>query len=302
MRLLVACPKCQLQYDATGRKPGSRFRCRCGAVVTVQQPKGHDATVVRCSACGAPRAEGSRTCQFCGADFTLHERDLDTVCPHCMALVSGRAKFCHHCGTALVPELVAGDQTKLDCPACGDPHQLTSRRIGDVTVLECERCAGLWLGNDVFENLAERASSDAAEIDRYFVSPQARPAKVDSPEERASQQWQYRHCPVCREMMYRRNYGRRSGVIIDLCKDHGVWFDADELPRILAWIRSGGMAKVEEERAAQAAREERVKRATIPQPKRYPIMGSPFGDPDGEPDVTFGDFIGELVYWLFRVR
>ena len=75
MRLLVACTKCRRQFDATGREPGSRFRCHCGTVLTVEQSPGHDASVVRCSSCGAPREERATGCQFCGADFTLRERD-----------------------------------------------------------------------------------------------------------------------------------------------------------------------------------------------------------------------------------
>lgn len=56
--------------------------------------------------------------------------------------------------------------------------------------------------------------------------------------------------------MNRRNYARRSGVIIDACKDHGIWFDADELPRILAWVRAGGKAEAEQQEADETARQE----------------------------------------------
>ena len=46
------------------------------------------------------------------------------------------------------------------------------------------------------------------------------------------------------------------GVIIDLCKQHGVWFDRNELSRIVEFIRAGGLevsrakerAAIEEER------------------------------------------------------
>ena len=85
MRLLVQCPECQRQYDATQRQIGSRFRCHCGAVVTVQQPKGHEARVVRCSSCGAARGDDNADrYAYCHSSFTLHERDLNTVCPHCL--------------------------------------------------------------------------------------------------------------------------------------------------------------------------------------------------------------------------
>lgn len=304
MRLLVACEKCLRQYDATGRSPGSRFRCHCGEVVTVRQPEGRDAAVVRCSSCGAPRQEGSPSCQFCAADFTLHERDLNTVCPKCMARVSDRARYCHHCGSPLLPESVAGSQTSLICPVCRRPPPLRSRRIGDVSVLECDRCSGLWLGNEVFQHLTERASSDGAEVDPLFVSIHARPANLDLPENtRAQQRWRYRNCVVCGKMMTRRNYGRQSGVIIDTCRDHGVWFDADELPRILAWIRSGGMAKAEEDRAAQQAREERFKRITQPKTDHGPMAGMSIGRFGGSDDSgSLDSFLDDLIYGLFGWR
>ena len=42
--------------------------------------------------------------------------------------------------------------------------------------------------------------------------------------------------------MNRQNYGRRSGVIVDVCSKHGIWFDAHELDRVVGWVREGGLA------------------------------------------------------------
>ena len=165
MRLIVACPKCRRQYNATGRKPGARFRCLCGEVVVIAEPQGHDARVVRCSSCGGPRQEGSPHCTFCGADFTLHERDLNTVCPACLARVSDAAKFCHYCGVRIAPESAAADETRLACPVCGDDARLTSRQAGQWAVMECGRCVGLWLGSDTFDQITQRAAEGAAGID-----------------------------------------------------------------------------------------------------------------------------------------
>ena len=122
MRLLVQCPACRRQYDATQRQIGSQFRCHCGEVVTVQRPKGHEARVVRCSACGAARGDDNPDrCPYCQASFTLHERDLNTVCPHCLALVSDQARFCHHCGGGLAPELDAGGEIRSRLPGLSRP-------------------------------------------------------------------------------------------------------------------------------------------------------------------------------------
>ena len=97
MKVVVACAKCCRRYNAAGRPVGARFRCHCGESLTVSAPRGHDAAVVRCSSCGAPRENKADACQHCGSDFTLHERDLHSVCPACLARVSDKARYCHHC-------------------------------------------------------------------------------------------------------------------------------------------------------------------------------------------------------------
>ena len=52
--------------------------------------------------------------------------------------------------------------------------------------------------------------------------------------------------------MNRRNWGQKSGVIVDVCQNHGVWFDLDELDKLLRWIRTGG--ETVSKRAAEAER------------------------------------------------
>ncbi|HMF57614.1 MAG TPA: zf-TFIIB domain-containing protein, partial [Pyrinomonadaceae bacterium] len=66
----------------------------------------------------------------------------------------------------------------------------------------------------------------------------------------------YVPCPECGQLMNRINFARCSGVIVDVCKGHGTWFDRDELRQIVEFIRAGGLdasrarelAKIEEER------------------------------------------------------
>lgn len=251
MRLLVQCPDCTRQYDATKRAVGSRFRCHCGEVVTVKQPKGHEARAVRCSSCGAARGDDDVTrCAYCHSSFTLHERDLNTVCPHCLARVSDRARFCHHCGTGLVPELDAGGETELACPACRGGHDLVSRQIGSekLAILECGSCAGFWLGHDAFRLLLERAQRELRAPGAREENPRDVAARFGLPSgavapKQGPEPSYYRPCPVCGELMNRRNYAGASGVIIDLCKTDGIWFDAEELARILVWIRAGGVER-----------------------------------------------------------
>jgi Zn-finger nucleic acid-binding protein len=255
MRLLVACPHCKRQFDATGRAIGSRFRCHCGTVVRVRQPHGHSAAVVRCSSCGGPRQDGTAACAYCGADFTLHEQDLDTVCPQCLARVSDRAKFCHYCGVALVPEPLLGEKTSYACPACDGKSRLRNRQVGDVALLECGRCAGFWVVRGVFDRLIERATQNSLGPDWLLPGPQ-RGSRTPGRGRHGGPL--YRQCPLCGKLMGRINYGRRSGVIIDSCRDHGAWFDAEELALVLDWVRSGGLAEARRQAADETARHERL--------------------------------------------
>jgi hypothetical protein len=41
--------------------------------------------------------------------------------------------------------------------------------------------------------------------------------------------------------MQRKNFGKRSGVIVDWCGGHGTWLDKDELEQIATFIAAGGL-------------------------------------------------------------
>ncbi|HEV3418062.1 MAG TPA: zinc ribbon domain-containing protein [Pirellulales bacterium] len=261
MRLLIACPCCHRQYDATGRPAGERFRCRCGELVTISQPQGHDAAVVRCASCGAPRREGSSQCSFCGADFTLREQDLDTICPHCLARIGDRAKFCDHCGNPLAAEPLSIEETALICPVCGAGHRLNSRLVGGSSVLECSSCTGIWVGTETFRQLIRQAGQEGQTADHRDPPPVSdHCAAVGS---QTHGQHAYIPCPVCHALMIRQNFGHRSRVIVDICNPHGIWFDAEKLSCILDWVRSGGLAVANEESLAKATRDARIEERLI---------------------------------------
>lgn len=292
LRILVACDACQRQYDASHRSGGSRFHCSCGELVTVPQAaKAHDAAVVRCSSCGGTREAKEEACGFCGSDFTLHERDLHTVCPSCTARISDLARYCHFCATAIVPQGSAGESTKHGCPKCGSDTLLASRSLGGerLTVLECGRCGGLWLGSGVFELLEQRAQSMAASGE--VLGMDHRPHVITETTEGCGPF--YRPCPLCGKLMHRRNYSSKSGVIVDTCKQHGIWFDQGELDAILRWIKAGGLAKAQEQtrrKLEQAQREQSHGRSTAQIQNSSYILGSAIGG-----SLGLDDFIGGII-------
>lgn len=296
MRKLLSCPSCHRQFDATRFAVGSRFRCRCGVTIDVPELASRDAAVVRCASCGAPREEGAQACGYCGSDFTIHEQDLETICPSCLARISNAARFCHHCGTSIAPEDVAGDPTDRVCPACGDGRRLNSRALGTTgsTVLECGVCAGLWLGADVFRALEDRVRKVAAPTPdpaalRTEVKARARAPRGAGPV--------YRPCPTCGQRMNRVNFERVSGILIDRCRDHGIWFDATELDAVLRWIKLGG-ERVSDERRQQEgrARTSQLRFKVVP---KSPKDGRPIELTASDREDGF-DAVSAMVHWLFK--
>ena len=39
-------------------------------------------------------------------------------------------------------------------------------------------------------------------------------------------------CPECGQLMNRKNFANTSGVIVDVCRAHGIWFDDREVERV----------------------------------------------------------------------
>jgi Zn-finger nucleic acid-binding protein len=120
--------------------------------------------------------------------------------------------------------------------------------IGSTTVRECERCSGLWIDVPSFEKICADREQQAAVLGAASPVPRGEVSE--------NRKIRYAPCPECGQLMNRINFARCSGVIVDICKGHGSWFDRDELTRIVEFIRAGGLdaarakekAAIEEER------------------------------------------------------
>lgn len=118
------------------------------------------------------------------------------------------------------------------CPSCAAASiTLEAQKLALVTIERCRACCGVWVGAAAFGELATQALGDNA-VDDLDVSV---PVALESDAAVA-----YRPCPDCGEMMNRVHFGRSSGVIVDVCREHGLWFDRDELSNVLAWVRRTG--------------------------------------------------------------
>ncbi len=133
------------------------------------------------------------------------------------------------------------DATDAPCPRCQHPLEIAPGV--DPRLHECPRCGGMFVRR---EYLTEVLCN--AELGGGLRASGLRREAID--------EVRYLPCPLCHASMNRVNFGRVSGVIVDVCKMHGTWFDAGELTRVIAFAAAGGLEKTRE-REVQAKREER---------------------------------------------
>jgi Zn-finger nucleic acid-binding protein len=95
--------------------------------------------------------------------------------------------------------------------------------------------------------------------------------------------------------MNRKNFGRSSGIIVDVCSRHGVWLDAGELPRVLEFVRSGGLA-----RAERAEREEQQDARSAARSAELTPNSTLFFESNLDPLGGLADAVRELVKWIAR--
>ena len=188
-----------------------------------------EARVLHCSGCGAAVPLDATQCPYCQAQLAT------VACPVCFALAPLSANHCPGCGAAMAPREVATSDG-APCPACA--KSLATAKVGDLEVRECHACGGLWLDRAMFEQLG-------ASHERQGAVLGALPAST-APPVVSLEAVRYRPCPACQQRMNRVNYARRSGVVLDVCKEHGIWFDKDELRRVLAFISEGGLDRARE--------------------------------------------------------
>lgn len=244
---LVACKSCHVQYDVSA-VDDSHVRCRCGAEIANRIPEPVDVPVQRCSSCGAALAAGSACCSYCDSVVEREPGKLSLICPECYARNQENSRFCAGCGVAFTPQPIVTAGGTLLCPSCARPMQ--GRGIGDLGVHECLYCHGLWVPGESFDTLVARAieSWQAEKAAEPMLARRRRPRGAAFPD-----QVVYRRCPVCQSPMYRKNFGRASGVIVDWCGEHGTWLDADELGAIADFILSGRGAEAAAAAGAAAA-------------------------------------------------
>lgn len=239
--MLLACSACHRQYDVADHPPGAKVRCLCGTLNVVRPPRPRQVEMFHCANCGGKLAHGEVRCCYCSAEVRLGARGLGPACPECLATTLVDAKHCSTCGVELHTEAVVRALADRPCPRC--KHLLSECETEVLRYVECTGCGGLWLDEALFERVVEQRDTVVSES-----LPHARPAMGTT--RTLESQVRYLPCPVCGESMNRRNFADISGVILDWCRGHGWWLDAEELERVLAFVDQGGLERAREKRHA----------------------------------------------------
>jgi Zn-finger nucleic acid-binding protein len=199
------------------------------------------AETLNCPTCGAAVSKDATHCSFCEA------RLATVACPRCFAMMFVGSKFCPRCGAQAAQAETVEAPARL-CPRCR--VEMETVRVGSASLRECGRCDGMWVDVDSFEKIVEERDEQAVTLGTATHVPKqattgAEPNKV-----------RYVPCPECNQLMNRVNFAHCSGVVVDVCKGHGTWFDRDELQQIVEFIRRGGL-DVAREREKQEIEEAR---------------------------------------------
>jgi Zn-finger nucleic acid-binding protein len=195
------------------------------------------------------------------------------------------AQFCPHCGAA-TETLQVGPEGARHCPQCKET-KLQRITVGAVQLEECLRCGGLWVDTKVFERICSDQAAQTAAIGLRLPPPVADDGRVH-----------YRKCPQCSQLMRRTKYASRLGVIIDVCRPHGVWLDRDELRRIIEFIRSGGL---ERQRQIEMEELERQRNQLEAQQRTSDTGGGWMASSDSSAGLDSGDLLGGIASVLLSL-
>lgn len=206
------------------------------------------AATLRCPACGAAASSDADRCAYC------RSRLATVSCPSCFGMLFRGSRHCPHCGAAAAREAEEDAGPPRPCPRCRAPT--AAARVGPTSLRECPECGGVWARREAFERICAGTEEQAAVLGAANAAPRSAGA--------AGEAVRYLPCPECGALMNRVNFARCSGVVIDVCREHGSWFDRDEMRRIVEFIRAGGMSRAREREVLRLEEERsRLERARL---------------------------------------
>jgi Zn-finger nucleic acid-binding protein len=158
--------------------------------------------------CAAPLPPNSLRCEYCG---TINDIDLSEIAYHTTHETS-KERICPRCGTGL---------------------QSINLEVAEKFLVEkCQKCRGLFLTRVNLKRCLRQSFSMSI---NYSL-----PDNINNVMGETDFQVTDLHCPLYSQLMKRVNFGVKSGVVVDQCKEHSTWLDAGKLRHLMAWVKAGG--------------------------------------------------------------
>jgi len=239
--MIVLCSLCHREHPLGDKKEGDPIHCMCGRVFAIPAAKPYYPVVIRCATCCGSISHRSMKCDHCGG--SVKPFDVSRFCARCMAYLEREACFCSYCGANALVASNIPESSNVNCPRDGKP--LLGVPIGDFNGLECHSCQGLWISARDFDAIVKHSAEKSKPHEKGAGKSRQAPFSANV---------QYIKCPECKESMERKNFAGVSGIIVDICRKHGVWLDKFELYALADFVREGGLIK-----GAEAAHAERIR-------------------------------------------
>lgn len=227
-------------------------------------------------------------CQSCAAELKTNT----TICPYCGSKNEIDLKGIHEF-TTVKPE------SERTCPTCAIPLHTIDITAGSehFYIEQCDRCMGYFFDHGELAAILNGTIQESLTVNYDKLNTLAVEYSLEN-------EVVYKKCPVCSEFMNRKNFGTRSGVVVDICKDHGIWLDGGELKKLMEWKKAGGQLLHEERKEDERRREERKAEKRKAEKAAYMSEYSSFSSSINRSqrrrnELTLGD-IGAAFMKLFR--
>ncbi|NNF60500.1 MAG: zf-TFIIB domain-containing protein [Gammaproteobacteria bacterium] len=150
----------------------------------------------------------------------------DRHCGQCGTNVAAPAKFVHRDGAVTLP-----------CPRCSTA--LTANLVGKQIFDRCDRCGGMWAHHLAIDAVLEHKPARSS-VRQWLTT-------LPAPRSRGSDNDPALPCPDCEVSMQEYQLPRNKRVTIEVCGEHGIWFDHHEIRTLV-----GGKARRKRRRHMRA--------------------------------------------------
>lgn len=167
----------------------------------------------------------------------------------------------------------------MGCPRCSGRFRRHSTPRG--ALQSCTGCGGIWLDNDASQKVVQ--AYDDAVVAAAEQDVRAARTKIETTGAIS--------CPTCAKVLERVTVGA-AGVELDICREHGTWFDPGELQRVVRAIAPRAEA------GARAVDEGYANTAGATQAARFDVVAqAPSYDESGA--TNGGAAVAEGAFWVF---